>query len=136
MTRIAISGVSGRMGRVLVEGCHEAQGIRLGAAIDRSDSPALGQDAGELAGLGKLGVVVRGETPHFDYVAGQTARVLAEVAREHALPVGFGVLTTDTMDQAIARAGGDAGDKGYEAAEAALSVTDLVSQLLGPRAEN
>lgn len=61
MTRIAISGVSGRMGRVLVEGCHEAQGIRLGAAIDRSDSPALGQDAGELAGLGKLGVVVRGE---------------------------------------------------------------------------
>jgi 6,7-dimethyl-8-ribityllumazine synthase len=58
------------------------------------------------------------------------------VAREHALPVGFGVLTTDTMDQALARAGGDAGDKGYEAAEAALSVTDLVTQLLGPRAEN
>ena len=61
MTRIAISGVSGRMGRVLVEGCHQAQGMRLGAVIDRSDSPALGQDAGELAGLGKLGVVVRSE---------------------------------------------------------------------------
>ena len=61
MTRIAISGVSGRMGRVLVEGCYQAQGLRLGAAIGRSDSPALGQDAGELAGLGKLGVVVRGE---------------------------------------------------------------------------
>ncbi|MDH5315713.1 MAG: 6,7-dimethyl-8-ribityllumazine synthase, partial [Gemmatimonadota bacterium] len=91
---------------------------------------------GRYACLVALGVVVRGETPHFDYVAGQTARVLAEVAREHALPVGFGVLTTDTMDQALARAGGDAGDKGYEAAEAALSVTDLVTQLLGPRAEN
>jgi 4-hydroxy-tetrahydrodipicolinate reductase len=61
MTRIAISGVSGRMGRILVEGCHYAPDLRLGAAIDRSDSPAIGQDAGELSGLGKLGVVVRGE---------------------------------------------------------------------------
>lgn len=91
---------------------------------------------GRYACLVALGVVVRGETPHFDYVAGQTARVLAEVAREHALPVGFGLLTTDTMDQALARAGGDAGDKGYEAAEAALAVTDLVTQLLGPRAQS
>ena len=61
MTRIAISGVSGRMGRVLVEACHQGQGMRLGAALNRSGSPALGQDAGELAGLGKLGVMVRGE---------------------------------------------------------------------------
>ena len=90
--------------------------------------------SGRYACLVALGVVVRGETPHFDYVAGQAARVLAEVAREHALPVGFGLLTTDTMDQALARAGGDAGNKGYEAAEAALSAADLVTQLLGPRA--
>ena len=48
MTRIAISGVSGRMGRALVEGCHQGQGMRLGAALDRSGSPAIGADAGEI----------------------------------------------------------------------------------------
>lgn len=79
-----------------------------------------------------LGAVVRGETPHFEYVAGETARVLAEVAREHALPVGFGLLTTDTLEQAMERAGGSAGNKGYEAAEAALTTADLISKLLGP----
>lgn len=80
-----------------------------------------------------LGAVVRGETPHFEYVAGETARVLAEVAREHALPVGFGLLTTDTLEQAMERAGGSAGNKGYEAAEAALAMADLLSQVLAPR---
>jgi len=58
--RIAVSGVSGRMGHALVEACHRGSGLRLGAALDRADSPALGQDAGELAGLGKLGVSVSG----------------------------------------------------------------------------
>lgn len=78
-----------------------------------------------------LGAVVRGETPHFDYVAGETTRVLAEVARQHRLPVGLGLLTTDTMAQAEARAGGDAGNKGAEAAEAALMTADLIRQLEG-----
>lgn len=76
-----------------------------------------------------LGVVVRGETPHFDYVAGEAARMLAEVSRVHLVPVGFGLLTTDTMAQAEARAGGAAGNKGYEAAEAALAAADLIRQL-------
>lgn len=58
MTRIAISGVSGRMGRALVEGCHQGQGMRLGAALDRTGSPAIGTDAGEISGLGRLGVTV------------------------------------------------------------------------------
>src|SRR4030066_273666 len=58
MTRIAISGVSGRMGRALVEGCHQGQGMRLGAALDRSGSPAIGADAGEISGLGRVGVTV------------------------------------------------------------------------------
>jgi 6,7-dimethyl-8-ribityllumazine synthase len=80
-----------------------------------------------------LGAVVRGETPHFEYVAGETSRVLAEVAREHALPVGFGLLTTETLEQAMERAGGSAGNKGYEAAEAALTTADLLSRILAPR---
>jgi 6,7-dimethyl-8-ribityllumazine synthase len=77
-----------------------------------------------------LGVVVRGETPHFDYVAGETSRVLADVAAQELVPVGFGLLTTDTLDQALARAGGAAGNKGREAAEAALRAFAAVDWLL------
>ena len=89
---------------------------------------------GRYACLVALGVVVRGETPHFEYVAGETSRVLAEVARLHALPVGFGLLTTETMEQAAERAGGAAGNKGHEAAEAALAMADLIGRLMGPDA--
>ena len=73
-----------------------------------------------------LGAVVRGETPHFDFVAGEAAAGIAAVARHHDLPVAFGVLTTDTMEQALARAGGDAGNKGFEAALTALEMAQLL----------
>jgi 6,7-dimethyl-8-ribityllumazine synthase len=76
-----------------------------------------------------LGAVVRGETPHFEYVAGEAARGLGALAVQHAMPVGFGVLTVDTMDQALARAGGAAGNKGHEAAAAALQAADVIAQL-------
>jgi 6,7-dimethyl-8-ribityllumazine synthase len=89
---------------------------------------------GRYACLVALGAVVRGETPHFDYVAGEAARSLAAVGREHLVPVGFGLLTTATMEQAVARAGGSAGNKGYEAAEAALLAADLLRQLREPHA--
>jgi 6,7-dimethyl-8-ribityllumazine synthase len=67
-----------------------------------------------------LGAVVRGDTPHFDYVAGECSRGVMDVALRHRLPVGFGVLTCDDREQALARAGGAAGNKGAEAARAAL----------------
>ncbi len=73
-----------------------------------------------------LAAVVRGGTPHFDYVAGECARGLAAVSREHGIPLGFGVLTVDTVEQAIERAGTKAGNKG---AEAALSAIEMVSLL-------
>ena len=76
-----------------------------------------------------LGAVIRGDTPHFDYVAGEAARGLNAVAVAHALPVGFGVLTVDTMQQAVDRAGGSAGNKGHEAAAAALQTADVIAQL-------
>jgi 6,7-dimethyl-8-ribityllumazine synthase len=69
-----------------------------------------------------LGVVVRGETPHFDYVAGECARGLMDVQLATRVPVGFGVLTTDTLAQAEERADPARGDKGYEATLAALAV--------------
>jgi 6,7-dimethyl-8-ribityllumazine synthase len=76
-----------------------------------------------------LGAVIRGETPHFDYVAGEASRGLADASAEFDAPIGFGLLTCDNMAQAEARAGGDHGNKGWDAALAALEMTDLFSQL-------
>lgn len=78
-----------------------------------------------------LGAVVRGDTPHFDYVSGSTTSGVAAVGAELALPVIFGVLTTDTMEQAMDRAGGKAGNKGWEAALTALEMADLFANLPG-----
>jgi len=79
-----------------------------------------------------LGAVIRGDTPHFDYVAGEAARGLADASTEFETPVGFGVLTCDTMEQAEARAGGEHGNKGWDAALAALEMADLVDRLHVP----
>lgn len=77
-------------------------------------------------GIVAVGAVIRGGTPHFDYVAGSCVNGLSHVALAHDIPVGFGVLTVDTIEQAIERAGTKAGNKG---AEAALSVLEMVSLL-------
>src|SRR6266404_5576274 len=69
-----------------------------------------------------LGAVIRGETPHFDYVAGEAARGLQQVALETGLPIAFGVLTTNTYEQAESRAGGRAGNKGHDAAMTAIEM--------------
>lgn len=76
-----------------------------------------------------LGAVIRGETPHFDYVAGECARSLQEASAEFETPVSLGVLTCDTTAQALARAGGDHGNKGWDAALAALEMVDLLDRL-------
>jgi 6,7-dimethyl-8-ribityllumazine synthase len=72
-----------------------------------------------------LGAVIRGSTAHFDYVAGQAAAGLARVQVETAVPVVFGVLTTDTIEQAVERAGTKAGNKGFEAATVAIEMVNL-----------
>ncbi len=84
--------------------------------------------SGRYAALVALGVVIRGETPHFDFVAGETSRALGETARATGIPVGFGLLTVDTASQAADRAGGVAGNKGAEAAEAAIRTADVLQQ--------
>ena len=66
--------------------------------------------------------MIRGETPHFDIVAGECSRGAADVALRHGVPVTFGVLTCDNLEQALARAGGEAGNKGTEAADAAIEL--------------
>ena len=76
-----------------------------------------------------LGAVIRGGTPHFDFVAGEAAKGLAAVAMDHDIPVSFGVLTTDTIEQAIERSGTKAGNKGAEAALTALETVSLLNRL-------
>jgi 6,7-dimethyl-8-ribityllumazine synthase len=73
-----------------------------------------------------LGAVIRGSTPHFDYVASEVAKGVAQVSLEAGIPVSFGVLTTDTLEQAIERAGSKAGNKGYDAAMAAVETVNLL----------
>lgn len=86
-------------------------------------------EAGGVDGLVAIGVVIRGETPHFDYICAQASRGIAGVAERHRVPVGFGLLTCDTSEQAVERAGGKAGNKGWEAALAALEMADLFARL-------
>jgi 6,7-dimethyl-8-ribityllumazine synthase len=76
-----------------------------------------------------LGAVIRGETPHFDYVAGECAAGLARIADETGVPVAFGVLTTDTEEQAFERAGGAEGNRGADAARAAIELANLMRKL-------
>jgi len=90
---------------------------------------AAGGGSAKVDGLVALGVVIRGETPHFDYICAQASRGIAGVAERHRLPVGFGLLTCETSEQAAERAGGKAGNKGWEAALAALEMADLFSRL-------
>jgi len=76
-----------------------------------------------------LGCVIRGATPHFDYVAGEASRGIAQVSLAHDLPVGFGILTVDTIEQAIERAGTKGGNKGADAALAAIQMATVLRQM-------
>ena len=76
-----------------------------------------------------LGAVIRGGTPHFDYVAGECVKGMAQVSLKHAIPVSFGVLTVDSIEQAIERSGTKAGNKGAEAAMSAVEMVNLLRQL-------
>ena len=78
-----------------------------------------------------LGAVIRGATPHFDYVAGEAARGIAAPRRRATIPISFGVLTTDTIEQALERAGTKAGNKGFDAALAAIELANLFRALAG-----
>ncbi len=78
-----------------------------------------------------LGAVIRGSTPHFDYVAAEVSKGIAQVTLESGVPISFGILTTDTLEQAIERAGSKAGNKGYAASEAALEMVNLLKELGG-----
>jgi 6,7-dimethyl-8-ribityllumazine synthase len=86
---------------------------------------------GKYDGVIALGAVIRGDTPHFDYVANEVSKGLAQLGLEHRVPVSFGVLTCDNLEQALLRAGSKAGNKGAESALAALEMADLLKEVRG-----
>ena len=86
-------------------------------------------ESGDFDAVIAIGVVIRGETPHFDYVAGQAASGIAQAALKTGIPVVFGVVTTDTVEQAINRSGVKSGNKGYEAAMSAVEVVNLYREM-------
>ena len=124
----------------LVDGAFDALG-RHGVADDNIELAwvpgafELPLAADALAASGKydaiitLGAVIRGGTPHFDYVAGECARGVADVGLKHGLPVIFGVLTTDNIEQALERAGSGEGNKGFDTAIAALQMVALLDRI-------
>jgi 6,7-dimethyl-8-ribityllumazine synthase len=88
-------------------------------------------ESGRYAGVVCLGAVIRGETSHYDYVCGESARGIQDVQLETGVPCSFGVLTVDNLDQALARSGGDKRDSGRHAAEAVLALLEIKQRLAG-----
>lgn len=86
-------------------------------------------EQGKYNALIALGAVIRGGTPHFDYVAGECAKGVSSVSMQYGIPIGFGILTVDTIEQAIERAGTKAGNKGAEAAMSVIEMVSLLNQL-------
>jgi len=86
-------------------------------------------DSGQFDAIICLGAVIRGATPHFDYVAAEVSKGIAAVSLESKIPVSFGVLTTDSLEQAIERAGAKSGNKGWDAAMAAMEMANLFKEL-------
>lgn len=137
---IAISRFNDAIGKELLRGAHDAL-IRHGVAADNIDVawvpgafeiPLIAKrmaDSGRYQAIICLGVVIRGATAHFEYVAGQAVSGVAAAALSTGVPVLFGVLTTENIEQAVERAGTKAGNKGAEAAMAAIEMANLMRAL-------
>jgi len=137
---ILVSRFNSFIGERLVDGALDAL-VRHGAAADDvvvvrvpgafEIPPAARRMAasGRFDALVCLGAVIRGATPHFDYVSAEVSKGIAAVSLEAGIPVTFGVLTTDTLEQAIERAGSKAGNKGFDAAMAAIEMASLFRSL-------
>ncbi|GAI10423.1 unnamed protein product [marine sediment metagenome] len=128
------------IGRKLLDGAVDCL-LRHDASQDKLDTiwvpgafemPLVAKKAAESGSYDAiicLGAVIRGDTPHFDYVASETAKGIAQANMQTGLPIIFGVLTTDTVEQAINRAGTTAGNRGFDAALAAIEMSNLMGNI-------
>jgi 6,7-dimethyl-8-ribityllumazine synthase len=116
------AGLADQVETVWVPGCFEIPVVATTAAR-----------SGKYAAIVTLGAVIKGETPHFDYVAGECARGVMEASRETGTPVIFGVLTTNTVEQALNRSGIKFGNKGRDAASAAIEMAETMAKFNGVR---
>ena len=103
--------------------------VRVPGAFEIPLALKLLADGDRYDGLLAIGCVIRGETPHFDYVAGEASRGVTDVCLEHRIPVGLGILTVDTIEQAKARSGAESSNKGAEAALAVIEMANLRHRL-------
>jgi len=86
-------------------------------------------EMGKIDGIICLGAVIRGDTPHFDYIANEVTKGISQVSLNSGIPVSFGIITSDSIEQAIERAGTKSGNKGWDAALTAIEMTDLLSKM-------
>ena len=110
-------------------GRDEVRVVRVPGAFELPLAARRLADSGEYDAVVGLGCVIRGETPHFEHISRAAADGLERVSLDSGVPVGFGVLTTDTVDQALARSGGGVGNRGYDAAIAAIEMVQLLRDL-------
>ncbi|MBN1807483.1 MAG: 6,7-dimethyl-8-ribityllumazine synthase [Planctomycetes bacterium] len=105
--------------------------VRVPGSFEIPQAASLAVKSGRYSAVVCIGAVIRGATPHFEYVAQQAARGIAAVAQNSSVPVAFGVLTCDTVEQAIERAGTKAGNKGADAMLSAIEMANLFAELSG-----
>lgn len=134
---IVVSRFNDFMGQRLLEGALDAlirhgaeeeniEVVRVPGAFEIPLAAKAMAKSGRYDGIIALGVVIRGATPHFDYIAAEVSKGIAQVQLETGTPIGFGIITADTIEQAIERAGSKAGNKGWQAA---LTVVEMVNVL-------
>jgi 6,7-dimethyl-8-ribityllumazine synthase len=121
--------VAGAQGAFADAGAGEAEVFDVPGAFELPLAAKYAAQSGRYAGVACLGAVIRGETDHYDYVCAEAARGIQDVALQTGVPCTFGVLTVDTMEQALARSGGDKRDSGRLAAEAVLALAAVRGRL-------
>jgi 6,7-dimethyl-8-ribityllumazine synthase len=121
-----VAGAQARFGEA---GVQSADVFEVPGAFELPLAALYAAESGRYAGVACLGAVIRGETDHYDYVCAEAARGIQDVSLRTGVPCAFGVLTVESMDQALARAGGDKRDQGRHAAEAVMTMAALREQL-------
>jgi 6,7-dimethyl-8-ribityllumazine synthase len=126
--------LTGALGAFAAAGHDDVEVLDVPGAFELPLAASYLAQTGRFAGVACLGAVIRGETDHYDFVCAQAARGIQDVALRTGVPCSFGVLTCHTMEQALARAGGDKRDQGAHAAEAVLRMAALRAELQVPAA--